>query len=266
MIGQVKLLKKVERLIEEGEFPRFSIFVGERGSGRKTIIELIGSLMGAIRVYNDDVSVGTIRTISEHAYRITEPTIYRIADADSMLQEAQNALLKVTEESPNSAYFIMTLEDENNVFETIRSRATIFHMDRYTPDEIESYLYPKLRDKKDFTKAEIEICRNICNTPGDAELICNNDIQPFYDFVVKVVENISDVSVANAFRISQRIAFKGEPEKYDLKLFWKVFQHICFENWMAEKMQITSRYLQKLKIRSINKQMLFDSWLFELRC
>ena len=85
-----------------------------------------------------------------------------------------------------------------------------------------------------------------------------------------MAENIAEVSLANAFKIPSKIALKEDAEGYDLRLFWKAFMKICLQDDVvygikAEAVQITSKYLQKLKVKGINRQMLIDCWLMEIR-
>ena len=56
MIGQIKLKSQLERLLQSDSFPRFSIFIGERGSGRKTIIRNILGKLGILRECSIDVA------------------------------------------------------------------------------------------------------------------------------------------------------------------------------------------------------------------
>ena len=135
MIGQKHLQSRIEQLITDRTFPRFSILVGPKGSGKKTfanwiITKIVRHEALSYSQVCPDVKIDTIRQIIESAYKTISTNIYVIPDADTMSNAAKNALLKVTEEPPNNAYFIMTLEDENNTLETIRSRGTVFHMDR----------------------------------------------------------------------------------------------------------------------------------------
>ena len=276
MIGQRNLQSRIERLIKDRTFPRFSILVGPKGSGKKTLAHEIGHMFNAWRVSSDyvdvyrlpDVKIDTVREIITQAYKRITTMVYIIPDADSMSNAAKNALLKVTEEPPNEAYFIMTLEDENNTLETIRSRGTVFHMDRYTPDEIFEYYWTVGEMPNDA-----ELVREICETPGEVKRcieMCSGTIQTFYDYVRLVVDNIAEVSLPNAFKIPSKVALKEDADGYDLRLFWKAFMKICLQDNVvygikAEAVQITSKYLQKLRVKGINRQMLIDCWLMEIR-
>lgn len=269
MIGQHNLQSRIDKLIENRTFPRFSIFVGPKGSGKKTfanwiITRIVRQEALSYSQVCSDVKIDTIRLIIESAYKTISTNIYVIPDADNMSNAAKNALLKVTEEPPNNAYFIMTLEDENNTLETIRSRGTVFHMDRYTPNEISCYCF----DKYHLDNEQELIVSDICETPGEVDILVKSGIHEFYDYVQLVVDNIAEVSLANAFKIPSKVALKEDAEGYDLRLFWKAFMKILVDkdkkhDFMA--IVITSKYLQKLRIRGINKQMLVDNWVLEIR-
>lgn len=264
MIGQHNLQSRIEQLIENGTFPRFSIFVGPRGSGKKTL--LLEMFEG---IYLEDNKVESVRKMIEMVYKIGNRT-FIMPDADSMSVAAKNALLKVIEECPNDNYFIMTLEDENNTLETIRSRGTVFHMDRYTPDEIEQYADKYLGGT---LSRRWDIVRDLCETPGEVDILCKGNPVEFYDYVQLVVDNIAEVSLANAFKIPSKVALKEDAEGYDLQLFWKAFRKVCIDRSYAHKdvsryggsTLVTSKYLQKLRIKGINRQMLMDNWILEIR-
>lgn len=263
MIGQHNLQSRIDKLIENRTFPRFSIFVGPTGSGKKTLAHQTACDLKAL-IYDCECKVDAVREMITNCYKFWEKTCYVIADADNMSPAAKNALLKVTEEPPNNAYFIMTLEDENNTLETIRSRGTVFHMNRYTPNEISCYCF----DKYHLDNEQELIVSDICETPGEVDILVKSGIQEFYDYVQLVVDNIAEVSLANAFKIPSKVALKEDAEGYDLRLFWKAFMKILVNgnkkhDFMA--IVITSKYLQKLRIRGINKQMLVDNWLLEIR-
>ena len=256
-------------MIENDTFPRFSIFVGPRGSGKKTL--LLEMFEG---IYLEDNKVDSVRKMIEMVYRIGNRT-FIMPDADTMSNAAKNALLKVIEECPNDNYFIMTLEDENNTLETIRSRGTVFHMDRYTPDEIIEYVERTYGD----TSVDGEIFRNICETPGDADILVNCGVKSFYDYVQLVADNIIEVGLANAFKIPSKVALKDDAEGYDLKLFWKAFASIMmerakdtyFDNRPNEAIPYLSSYnatrrcIESLNTKGINRQMLIDTWILEIR-
>lgn len=259
MIGQKRLLNQIQQQIEDGTFPRFSIIVGKRGSETQQIGSYVAKLLDANLVYALDTKVDTIRDIILASYRVASTTVYNIINADAMSAQASNALLKITEEPPNKAYFIITVENPINLLSTIRSRGTTFYFDNYTSDEILDY-YHSISDKDDT-----DVIKKLCDTPGEVDLLCKMNTREFYDFVESVVENVAVVNGCNAFKIAQRIQFKDSDEGYDLMMFWKAFRQICFERNLISAIDCTGSYLSAVGIKSINKHMLFDAWLLDIR-
>ena len=272
MIGQHNLQSRIEQLIENHTFPRFSIFVGPKGSGKKTFAKFIKYKFRDALLADVGIGVDAVRDIISNAYKSTRPIIYLIADADNMSNAAKNALLKVTEEPPNNAYFIMTLEDENNTLETIRSRGTVFHMDRYTPDEIFEY-YWSLEGSNIMPHGmpnDAELVRELCETPGDVQTLVKMGVQAFYDYVQLVVDNIAEVSLANAFKIPSKVALKEDAEGYDFTLFLKCMIVVCSDRARqdvvyAEVVRCISKYLQKTRIKGVNRTMLLDNLILDVR-
>lgn len=270
MIGQKALLTTLGVQIDNEVFPQFSILVGSEGSGRKTIARIITQLLKANSVMCG-ITAEDIKLLTNTVMKVTDKTVYIIPDADNMSVNAINALLKITEEPPKNAYFIMTIQDDYNVLSTIKSRGTIYRIEPYSAEEIMQYA---MSIKDYYTPEETEIIINVCLTPGDVEKILKEDIVEFWEYVIKVIDNIATVSIANSFKIAENIAFKDEEGKYNLKLFWRAFMLLCTEymtkylddrikyaNWV----KITSQYLQSLRTTGLNRQSLFDGWILEIR-
>ena len=258
MIGQKFISRYVNDIVRDGFFPHFAIFVGPKGCGKKTFLK--ETFPDAI--YLEDNKVDSVRNLIEMAYKLRDKT-FIMPDADDMSNAAKNALLKVVEECPNDNYFIMTLEDEVNTLATIRSRAQIFYMDMYYPQDLRDYASSRLGVEPE--SEEMDILTDVCETPGEAKMLVDSVITELYDFVKLVFDNVADVSVANALKIPAKLSLKAGTDGYDLKLFWKIFQKVCMQNDRPDWSIITSKYLVKLRTKSINKQMLVDTWIFDLR-
>lgn len=267
MIGQKHLLKIIEDQIAEGTFPRFSILVGMEGSGRKLMAKHIATKLDAQPVFIDG-KVEQVRQVIKVANAAFIKTLYVFVDADKMSANAENALLKFLEEPPNNAYILLTAESEYNLLPTVRSRGMAYYMDLYNPMEIEQYLVsymPIPPDGEAFKK----IFKDTCETPGDVQVLAKMNAEDFYKYVNLVVDNIAEVVGANALKIGNKIALKAEEsDKYDLKMFFKVFIDICLkkqDSIHARWVKITNQYLRQLSTKGINKLMLFDSWVLDIR-
>lgn len=278
MIGQGNIQKIISMAIEEDTFPSFLILTGVKGSGKKTLIKeyiypkLAESGFG--RYWLPDTKIESIREMIRMANKISN-TVFILPDADGMSVPAKNAMLKVVEELPNNNIFIMTLEDINNTLPTIKSRASVYTMDSYTREELKEYCIGKFL----IDSGELDLCLDIAKVPRDIDLLVMMQITTFYKYVQLVIDNISKVSGSNSFKIADKVAIKEDEEGYDLCLFWKAFIRECNDRAVLnfEKDEIpkglsylfwsreTSRVLVRSRIKGINRQMLFDTWILNVR-
>lgn len=261
MIGQTKLLKSITESINNDTFKQFTILCGDVGSGKKLLAFEISKLLNTEYCYMlPDIKVETVRKMINDAYKLSSKTLYIIPDADEMSVNAKNALLKIVEEPPVNAYFIMTLQDRNNALATILSRARVYTMDLYTEDEIFNYfwtIYP------DGNPNDAEKCRAICDTPGSVKLVQKEGAFNLFDYTERVFDNIFDVDLSNAFKTAQKLNIKND-EGFDLKLFWNCFCALCAWQGKHDALRKTERSLERLRI-GVNKQQLYDMWILDIR-
>ncbi|MBO5060089.1 MAG: DNA polymerase III subunit delta' [Clostridia bacterium] len=103
-----------------------------------------------------NITVDQIRTVVTDAY--TKPyesgrKVYIIAYGDDMNEQAQNAFLKVLEEPPQYAVFIILAENYESLLATIRSRCTRVRFNPVTNAKIREYVkkhFPDETEKLEF--------------------------------------------------------------------------------------------------------------------
>lgn len=264
MIGQKTLQGQFNQLIAENRLPRFIMLSGAVGSGRKTLAVWLSNKANMPYVISES-GVSNIREIIEQSYTVTMPTVYIIPDANKLTGIAQNTLLKVTEEPPNDAYFIMTVESTEQVLNTLVNRSTVFNMSAYTADELSAYIEQKYQGQ------QADLILQVADSPGEIDQLYAVPPEEFHSFVVNVVDNIAVASGTNAFKILQLI----DAKEYPLNLALKAFSRECMNRIKgsdksdrikyAKGVTITHKYLPELQISGINRDMLFDSWLLDIR-
>lgn len=214
--------------------------------------------------------VDEVREAINLSYKQANPTLYLFADVDRMSLAAKNALLKVTEESPRQAYFMMTATSLESVVPALRSRAVCVTLDPYTPTELMEYAKQR---EYNFSQAEEDIVKAVCTVPGEIDLLMRYHVQEFYDYIWMVVDHIGEVNGANAFKIGTKVAYKEEDTGWDLTLFLRTVMQV-FRAKMAEgdesacreSIAVTSKYLNEInRITGINKPSTIDMWILDLR-
>ena len=271
MIGQKNVLNMIDKLIDNG-FPRFVVITGQKGQGKTELSKYIISKLN----YNWTIigtKVDEIREMIDFSYKQTEPILYLIYNADKMSLNAKNSLLKVIEEPPNNAYFIMTLTSIENTLSTIRSRCQLIEMEPYSEEEINNFINEL---NPIINPSQRHILLSICRNKYEIELLIKYGIDEFYNYVKKVVDNIYKVQSANSFKLTEKLDIKNDGNGYDLDLFLETYKSICLNyltndidnenfDYYAKGVQITSLYQHKLNITGINRQSLIDMWILSIR-
>ena len=218
-----------------------------------------------------DIKVDAIREIINTAYTATDAIVYHIQNADNMRAEAKNALLKITEEPPKNAYFVMTIQNDSSLLATLKSRAQVLRAEPYTKEELKQYAQEKYPDDN-WT----DLLMNIVSTPYDIDVMSIYDKTAFIEYVNLVIDNIGTVEPANAFKSANNLQFKDtdlDRTKFELKLFFSAFVAICeqkiynglYDNRWADAIIVTTPYIDAVDKLGVNKQQLYDKWVFEIR-
>ena len=255
MIGQKNNIKTLMQWRCNRSTPRFIIISGDEGSGRLTLAKIIIKMINAKGIIMGN-SIAEVRETIENAYTITEPTFYIFINADDMKNEAKNALLKVVEEPPNNAYFIMTVHNIDNMLDTIRSRGTVIKMEPYTMQELCSVSEDELK---------LEYCTNI----GELQ-VAHEEVQRTEDCVDDVLKALREKSGTKLLKACTQLRAKQtETDKIDCLLFFKVFQkrlYRMFENFELSFECIQPLFIckQELNRNTINKRASVESMLIKI--
>lgn len=255
MVGQKKIIAMIDKWIDAG-CPQFICISGARGGGKRMLAQYIAKRLG--KDFSEvGISVDDVRGVIDSANKYGG--FYTFADADNMSVNAKNALLKITEEPPKDAYFVITVQDEGSLLDTIKSRAQIIRLEPYTVDELLEY-------KK-------SVWAEFATTPRELDLLEEYG-QDFIDYVNLVIDNIRAVEPANAFKSAGKLALKDEPEKYDLGIFFHTLIKLCMKHvcpggkdndtYLCMSLRTVPYYTKSFHL-GVNKQQLYDNWVFDVR-
>ncbi len=175
--GSVKL--RLGKAIENGTLPHAFLFVGQSGSGKKTLASLLAMALNCEkkndpsaplpcgvcntcrRIKEDNftditrlrrsdgkatIGVDEVRLFREDMF--LSPTeaafkLYVIEEAERLTPNAQNALLTVLEEPPTNVVILLLCEESDKILTTIKSRAQAVNMQRFEPNALREYLIEK---------------------------------------------------------------------------------------------------------------------------
>ena len=243
--------------------PQFIILNGEEGSGRSTLVELIKH-----KFKYQSIICGTsaeeVREVVTMSYTISSPTFYIFYNGDKLSVSAKNSLLKVVEEQPQNAFFIM--RTEFGVMETLKNRSFYYNMQPYSFLELKEYFCSC--GKQELFSEYGKICKNI----GQIKTFLNSPYEEIIDYCTKIITIIREVSQGNIFNISTKLNFGEDLNKWDTTLFINILEWVLNKKYIETK---DDKYFQaifrlnnvksSLRINGVNKQVVFDNFLLGLK-
>lgn len=254
---------------------RFTLVFGQSKKGRTEIAyfiagkHLIGNTAEIIVVDN---KVDSVREVIAKCYKQKTQTFYIFLDADGMSIAAKNSLLKVTEEPPQQAYFILCHSDECFSLPTLISRADIVRLPVLRAQEVLNYAeqnYPqKLRTVRNWVPI-------ICFSMEDVDKFLKlENPKEFIEFVEKVVKYLSAVTVTNLLKITHQFKFKEDDKaEYDCKLFVAAFLECLTNNYcelFISQEDFEKTFKRTLKLSSVlqsnyvSHKSAFELWLMDI--
>lgn len=183
LVGNIRIRDAVTAAVAENRIPHAILLEGDKGTGRHTLMRFLsrvavcdgenapcencrgchladtGNHPDITVVSPEDgkknITVAQIRALRTEAYvkpHMAARRVFVIDKADSMNEQAQNALLKVLEEPPGDIVFILIAESAAALLDTVISRCTVLSL---MPPEIpEAIQY--LRKNTDCSEGQIE--------------------------------------------------------------------------------------------------------------
>lgn len=264
LVGQKILFSKIDKLLDS--YPRFSVIVGPKNSGKRTIAKYICSKLG-LQIIPFGLGIDEVRTTIASSYEQTKPICYLCADADGMSLGAKNSLLKITEEPPNNAYFIITLQSMSNTLETIQSRGTVLTLDPYSEQELIEY-----RASKNYNSKYDNIIKEICSSTGEVDELFTFDVDKFYKYAETVAFQIQVPTSGNIFKIPKQLKTSTTGDGFDPVLFFKTVRNLYVKKAVETKdkryllaSNVTTDCLQDLALPTVNKLSTIDNWIFDVR-
>ena len=190
-IGTKRTIETARTFIAERRIPHAILIEGEQGTGRHKLAHFIANaavcteitapcgkcrncLLSASGNHPDillvsllkdkkSITVNQIREIRGSAYvraHMGGRKVIIIENAESMNEQAQNALLKVLEEPPKNVIFILITENASMLLCTIVSRCTVFSLSAPQTSEAADYLRHTTNADIDTIIETLKMCRN----------------------------------------------------------------------------------------------------------
>ncbi len=173
IIGQDNIIKELKNQFASGRVPHFFIIAGGIGTGKTTLARIIAMMLQKTTEYDihkydiqeinasDKNGIDDIRQlISISKYAPMKPSVAKVIimdEAHQLTSSAQNALLKLTEDTPSHLYIIFCTSIVSKIQASLRRRAYIINTQTLDLEGIQKLLrYAKEYIKHDIDTHEFE--------------------------------------------------------------------------------------------------------------
>ena len=179
LYGNDSVKVRLGKAIENGTLPHAFLFVGQSGSGKKTLASLLamalncekkndssaplpcgvcntcrrvreGNFTDITRLKRADgkatIGVDEVRLFREDMFLSPTESVYKvyvIEEAECLTPNAQNALLTVLEEPPANVVILLLASEADKMLTTIKSRAQAINMQRFDLSALRKYITEK---------------------------------------------------------------------------------------------------------------------------
>ena len=252
VIGHEDIISRFKSSIEADRVSHAYIIAGEEGSGRNTLAycfaktlqcesggtEACGTCKSCKQAESGNhpdiiyistegeniISVGKIRDQLVGSMEIkpysSRYKIYIIKEAEKMMEDAQNALLKTIEEPPEYGIVIIITSQPEKLLPTIRSRCVMVSTKPVKEKDIHDYLVSKYSVSEDKATFAIEYAQG---NLGKAILLASNEnYEKLVQSVIDLESNLFDMELEDiSYTIQQCENYQVHIQDYlDLMMMW----------------------------------------------
>jgi DNA polymerase-3 subunit gamma/tau len=164
VVGQSKAVEVLSGMVKKG-VPNAVIFQGPSGCGKTTLARW---LAGEVGCKSDDLEevncakargIDMVRQISDSidAFGLYgEARVYLLDEVHRLTSDAQSALLKIMEDTPEHAFFFLCTTDNHKLLRTIITRCTPITLNLVKPKDLKLVLERAYRITKCSVQDEVE--------------------------------------------------------------------------------------------------------------
>lgn len=260
-------LSKTKKFIDNcnpDTFPHSLILLGKEGSGKTEICNYIAE---KLQFNTLDITLELSEDLIFNIYRYTGIRIY-IIDTRKIPQKKQNVFLKLFEEPPSNSFVIVIANSKFQLLPTVINRGTVLNMDSYSKEDLLELC------KINNIGVNEKYLHTLLKTPGDVlKLYSNNvNVEDLNKLCELVVNKLKIASLPNTLTIIDKINFKDEYDKMDLK-FLLLFLYEKYINTYTENKdtmflkcgRLVNETIKKLSVdKRLNKKVQMTELLIKL--
>lgn len=162
VIGQDGAVASLQKLIDKNRIPHALMFTGPSGCGKTTVGRILKDVLECgdadfVEVNSADFKgIDMVRSIRQHVNLSPmdgECRIWLIDEAHKLTNDAQNAFLKILEDTPSHVYIMLATTDPQKLIKTIHTRCTEIKL-AGMPAQALKRVIERVCDKENFKLSE----------------------------------------------------------------------------------------------------------------
>ena len=257
IIGQSKLLSKIDNYYNTKRLPKTMMFIGAYGCGKHTFAKYITEKFELD--YVEITENITAQELDSYLYS-TINTLY-VIDLSKFTDKQQNQFLKFIEEPSKSVYVLLIAPSEAGILNTILNRCIKHYFEPYTKEQIEQITNTSVNEQ----------AFKIFQTPGKLLNLTDSSFKELLSLAGKVVHNINKANYGNALVVSTKINYKDLYNKLDFDLFLDTVEYLALEDYKINKapqsfvvFKVTNQFKQYSTQQRLIKETLMLNYLTTL--
>jgi len=179
IVGNEDIVEILRHQLARKSLGRSILLHGPTGCGKTTLARIIAKELGVKGADLHEVDsadfrgIDTIRAIrTQSNYRPLESPcrVWILDEVHRLTQDAQSALLKILEDTPNHIYFILCTTDPQKLLSTIRGRCCQFQVNTLTDKQMKRLLYRSVKMEGETLSKEVydQIIQDSAGHPRNA--------------------------------------------------------------------------------------------------
>lgn len=187
VVGQESALATIKGFFEQGKVPHVILLAGPSGCGKTTIARILKTKLECGDADFQELNCADFRGIDmvrDIRNRMGlapiggKVRIWLIDEAHQMSSQAQNAFLKILEDTPGHVFFVLATTDPQKLLPTIRTRATEIILKAVKRDALTSLMQTVIEkegrtEAVDWTDVLSTICDHAEGSPRKALVLLN---------------------------------------------------------------------------------------------
>ena len=218
MVGNESAITSLSKAINKKNHSHVYLFSGPAGTGKTTTARILSKMFNAGEMDIREFNIANMRGIDD-ARKIIEQIRFNPSDGEAIVyildechkftSDAQNALLKPLEDTPESVYFFLCSSEPNKLIKAIKSRCTPINFKLLNNDELLLILNRVVKKEKVTIDKEIleTIAENAEGSPRNALVLLEKviDIENKKEAIEIIKNGIIDEEDAEIIELARAL-------------------------------------------------------------